>query len=320
MIFSQAFQCIVGDNFQWKEIQEHLPKKFHFTESYHPTEQWWDWKGHKVHLDCFRNPNAKAKVILLHGVGTNGRQMSMILGGPLSKDGFETIAIDMPTYGLTQVKKGSLVTYDDWVDLASDYIDYELSLDNRPIILYGLSAGGMETYHVACVNKKVKGIIGMTFLDQASQQVRDETTNNLFMSRVAVPMTKVSTKIGLNKFKLKMSIASKMSALCNNPEVMKIFMKDKTSAGNSATMKFLESYCYPKAYIKPEEFDICPILLTQPDKDRWTPLHLSTPFLDRIGKVKVKIVKLENGGHYPVEQPALDQMHDAILEFINSVI
>ena len=45
------------------------------------------------------------KVILLHGVGTNGRQMSMILGGPLSKDGFETIAIDMPTYGVTKVKK-----------------------------------------------------------------------------------------------------------------------------------------------------------------------------------------------------------------------
>ena len=31
--------------------------------------------------------------------------MSMILGGPLSKDGFETIAIDMPTYGVTKVKK-----------------------------------------------------------------------------------------------------------------------------------------------------------------------------------------------------------------------
>lgn len=305
---------------EWKEIQDYLPKEFHFTNSYHPTEEWWDWKGNKVHLDCFRNPNSKVKVILLHGVGTNGRQLSMILGGPLSKDGFETIAIDMPTYGLTKVKKGTLITYDDWVNLASDYIDYELSKDNRPIVLYGLSAGGMETYHVACVNKKVKGIIGMTFLDQNSQQVRDETTNNLFMSRVAIPMTKISTKIGLSNFRLKMSVASKMSALCNNPDAMKVFMTDKTSAGNSATMKFLESYCYPKIYINPEEFDICPILLTQPDKDRWTPLHLSMPFLNRIKKVDVKVVKLENGGHYPIEQPALNQMHDAIVEFINRII
>lgn len=304
---------------EWKEIQEYLPKKFHFTKDYHPVEEWWEWKGHKVHLDCFRNPNAKVKVILLHGVGTNGRQMSMILGGPLSKDGFETIAIDMPTYGLTEVKKGTIVTYADWVDLANDYINYELSLDDRPIVLYGLSAGGMETYHVACKNKKVKGIVGMTFLDQNSMQVRDETTNNLFMSRVAVPMSKVACKIGLNKFKMKMSIASKMSALCNDKKVMEIFLRDKTSAGNKATMKFIESYCYPKTYIKPEDFDVCPILLTQPDKDRWTPLHLSTPFLNRIKKVDVQIVKLENGGHYPIEQPALDQMHDVIVEFINKV-
>lgn len=151
---------------EWREIQSYLPKKYHFTDNYHPTEEWWNWKGHEVHLDCFRNEKAPVKVILLHGVGTNGRQMSMILGGPLSKDGFETIAIDMPTYGVTKVKKGSVVKYDDWVDLACDYIDYEQQRDDRPIVLYGLSAGGMETYHVAAKNKKVKGIIGMTFLDQ----------------------------------------------------------------------------------------------------------------------------------------------------------
>lgn len=304
----------------WKELQEFLPQNYHFTEEYHPTEEWWNWKGHKVHLDCFRNKDAKVKIILLHGVGTNGRQISMIAGGPLSHHGYETVAIDMPTYGLTEVKKGSLVTYDDWVDLANDYINYELTLDDRPIVLYGLSAGGMETYHVACKNKKVKGIVGMTFLDQGSMQVRDETTNNRFMSRVAVPMTKLACQVHLSKLKMKMSIASKMSALCNNPDAMKVFMNDKTSAGNSATMKFLYSYCYPKNYIEPEDFDVCPILLTQPDKDQWTPLHLSTPFLDRIKKVPVKIVSLENGGHYPIEQPALNQMHRAIDDFIKKVI
>jgi hypothetical protein len=40
---------------------------------------------------------------------------------------------------------------------------------------YGLSAGGMLTYHVTALNIKVKGIIGMTFLDALVQQVRDET-------------------------------------------------------------------------------------------------------------------------------------------------
>lgn len=80
----------------WRDIQEFLPAQLHYTESYHPTEEIWNWKGNKVHLDTFRNPDAPAKVICFHGVGTNGRQISMIIGGPLAKDGFETITVDMP--------------------------------------------------------------------------------------------------------------------------------------------------------------------------------------------------------------------------------
>ena len=112
----------------WKDVQAFLPEKLHFTRDFHPAEEWWDWKGNRVHLDTFRNPSAKAKVILLHGVGTNGRQMSMIIGGPLAKDGFKVIAIDMPLYGETAVNPKMTVSYDDWVTLGSDYINYELIL------------------------------------------------------------------------------------------------------------------------------------------------------------------------------------------------
>lgn len=159
----------------------------------------------------------------------------------------------------------------------------------------------------------------MTFLDQRNQQVRDETARNIFMSRVGFPMAGFACKVGLENFKMKMSTASKMSTLCNDEKVMEIFNRDKTSAANKASMKFLDSYSNYQPAIEPEDFSICPVLLTQPDQDRWTPLHLSTPFLDKIKKVDVKIVQLENGGHYPIEQPALDQMHDAILGFIHKV-
>ncbi len=107
-----------------------------------PAEEWWQWQGNKIHLDTYRNPEAKVKVILFHGVGTNSRQMSMILGGPLAKRGYETIAIDMPGCGVTEVGKGKLIRYDDWVQAGSDLIDAELAHDDRPIVLYGLSVGG----------------------------------------------------------------------------------------------------------------------------------------------------------------------------------
>lgn len=300
----------------WKEIETHLPEKFHFNENYKPEEEWWNWKGHRVHLDTFRNKNADAKIILLHGVGTNGRQLSLIAGGPLAKLDYETIAIDMPTYGMTQVKKGTVVTYDDWVDLASDYIDEESQKDNRPIFLYGLSAGGMETYHVAAKNKKVKGIIGMTFLDQRKQMVRDETAHDTFMSRVGIPAAGVMRKIGLGGIKIPMKVASKMYTLVNNDDVLQVMLHDKTSAGNLATMTFLDSYGNYQPAMEPEEFDTCPVLLTQPSLDRWTPKFLSIPVLSGLKKVDHEIVDLENGGHYPVEQPALDQLVEAIDQFV----
>lgn len=302
----------------WKNIMSYLPQEYHLKDSFMPKEEHWEWNKNDVHLDTFRNPNAKAKVILFHGVGTNGRQMTTIIGAPLAKDGYEVIAVDMPLYGVTEIHQKKVVSYHDWVQLGSDLIDYELTKDNRPVFLYGLSAGGMETYHVACKNKKVKGIIGMTFLDQNVQAVRNETTNNAFWAHMGTPLAGLSVKLGLGKFRMKMSICSKMSALCNNKDCLKELLADKTSAGNSVPMKFIYTYMTYKPEIEPEDFKVCPILLTQPDKDRWTPLHLSKPFLEKIKHVPVTIKILENGSHYPVEITALKQLHEYILKFIES--
>lgn len=122
------------------------------------------------------------------------------------------------------------------------------------------------------------------------------------MSHIAITMLALSLKLGLGKIPLKMRVAYKIWALCNNDNVMKAFMKDKTSASNSCTVKFLNTYINHRPLINPEDFDTCPILLTQSKNDRWTPLRLSKPFLNRINNVDTKIVMLENGGHYSVKK------------------
>jgi alpha-beta hydrolase superfamily lysophospholipase len=299
----------------WRKLQQFLPTEFQLRPAAEPKEEWWRWQGHNIHLDTYRNPEAKIKVILFHGVGTNGRQMSMVLGGPLARRGYETIAIDMPEYGMTEVAKGRLVRYDDWVRAASDLIDAELARDSRPIMLYGLSAGGMLTYHAAAMNGKVKGIVGMTFLDGSEQQVRDETTLNLFISRVGLPLLHLGAKTPLASVRMPMKMASKMHALVNNKAALKVWLSDKRSAGNAMTLAFLSSYLKYVPVVPPEAFDVCPILLTQPAEDRWTGLHLSQLFLRRVGKVPVKTLMLQGAGHYPLEQPGLGQMVDAIDAF-----
>lgn len=304
----------------WKEIEGFLPEQLHYTETYRPAEEIWNWKGNKVHLDTFRNPNAPAKIICFHGVGTNGRQISMIIGGPLARDGFETITVDMPTYGVTEVNPNMLITYADWVQCGSDLINEELKKDDRPIFIYGLSAGGMETYHVAAKNrsKNIKGIIGMTFLDQRKAIVRRETANNKVTGTIGKTMIGLQCRLGRKNAKMKMKDASKMTALVNDPKCLDIMMNDVTSAGNSATLAFLYSYMTYQPDVEPENFDVCPVLLTQPEKDRWTPQFLSDPFLDAIKKVPVKKTILKNGSHYPIEAEALADLHRECLEFINN--
>lgn len=304
-----------ADQPAWRDVQRFLPENYRLTPATEPLEQWWDYDGHRIHLDAYRNPDAPVKVILLHGVGTNGRQMSTILGHPLAERGFETIAPDMPTYGVTEVARGALVTYDDWVRIGSALVDAELARDDRPIVLYGLSAGGMETFHIASINPRVAGIVGMTFLDQQSPKVRRDTAFDPITGSIGSPAMKLLARTPARRVRVPMRLVSKMRALVNDPAARRACFADRTSAGNSVTVAFLDSYLNHRPSVTPEQFDTCPVLLTQPGADRWTPLSLSAPFLDRISRVPVHTVTLDGAGHYPIEQPGLDQLVDAVAHF-----
>jgi pimeloyl-ACP methyl ester carboxylesterase len=52
--------------------------------------------------------------------------------------------------------------------------------------------------------------------------------------------------------------------------------------------------------------------------DRWTPLSISMPFSNRIASPK-SLVVLEGCGHFPVEEPGLSQMLEAVVELRNRV-
>ncbi|MBR7504279.1 alpha/beta hydrolase, partial [Mycobacterium tuberculosis] len=64
-----------------------MPERLRLDESTAPQEEIWRWRGHRIHLDRYTQPEASARVVLHHGVGTNGRQMSLILGAPLARRG-----------------------------------------------------------------------------------------------------------------------------------------------------------------------------------------------------------------------------------------
>jgi len=304
----------------WREIQNHLPTEYHFGQDNMPEEDYWNWRGHTVHLDRYRNESATHKIIQLHGVGTNGRMMSSIVGRPLASRGYETVAIDLLNYGETHVKAGHKVNYQDWVEQVVDFIAYERSRDERPIVLYGLSAGGMLAYHAAAIDKKVAGVVGMCFMDMRMNYTRKKVVRWEWMgSKLSFGGLVVYAKLLGKVTKVPMSLLSKMSDLVNDKIALKACLADKTSAGNWVTIDFAMSLMTHEPAMELEDFDVCPVLLTQPAEDTWTPLEISTPVMDRIKKVKKDTVMLDDAGHYPLEQAGLKQMEHAIVNFIEKL-
>lgn len=311
-----------ADQAAWRQLQQFLPERLRLSEAaHHPREEFWHWNGSRIHLDRYPSPEAAAKVILHHGVGTNGRQMTLILGRTLAERGWEVSSLDNLGYGMTEVAAGFTPGYIDWVQLVSDYLAYEKSRDARPIVLYGLSAGGMLAYHVAAHVPRgtVAGIVGMTFLDQRVWKVARATAHDPLTAVVGPALMGALARTPLRRVRYPMTLAARMSALVNDRAALKIMLRDKSSAGNAMWIKFLAEYMAYVPDVEPADFDVCPILLTQPAADRWTPLELSRPVLDQITRVPVRTVMLDGAGHYPLEEPGLTQMQDAIDAFVREV-
>lgn len=299
----------------WQLMQKYLPEHNRITEKFHPTEEFWLWENNKIHLDTYRNSSSKAKVILLHGVGGNGRLLSFI-GIPLYKNGLEVIAPDLPGYGYSQINE-KVIDYSLWIDLVNDLINHELEKDNRPIFLLGLSAGGMLAYHVACVNKKIAGLIATNLSDQRVQEVRDASAINIVMSRLGVHFINFLNKVR-GKTQLPMKLVADMKAIVNDKNVLKLLLKDETSSGSKVSIRFIHSLMNEAPKTEPETFNLCPVLLAHPEKDQWTGLNLSKLFFDRLN-IKKELKLLKNAGHFPIEEPGLKQLEKYTIDFIEEI-
>ena len=120
------------------------------------------------------------------------------------------------------------------------------------------------------------------------------------------------------KFKLPMKLVANTGKLVNNDEFLKLLITDKQSAGSSVPLELIASIAEAAPELEPEEFDVCPALLVHPAEDRWTPVEISRLFFDKLNCSK-KIVMLDNAGHFPIEQPGMTQLENAVIEFLEEI-
>lgn len=299
----------------WREIQGFLPEENRISPDNRPREDWWEWKGNMIHLDRYPAPRSAVKIILLHGVGGNGRLLSF-MAVPLRRAGYEVIAPDLPGYGLNRMRDARF-TYDDWIEMIVALVGAERARDGRPAVLFGMSAGGMLAYQAACLHEGVVGLVATCLLDQRVAEVREGSAITPFMGRIAIPLLGLLRRL-FPAMMFPMKVVARMRAIVNDEGLLRILLRDRTSSGARVPVSFLHTLMTTSPAIEPEGFTGRPFLLVHPEKDLWTPVHLSRLFFDRLACEK-KLVLLENAGHFPIERPGIVQMEEAVLEFLSSL-
>lgn len=263
-----------------------------------------------MHLDGWSLPGAPLTVVAVHGGGGHGRMMAPLCLIARAA-GCEAVAPDLPLYGLTHVADPGAVRYRTWVDVVAQVVEREA--EQRPVVLFGASMGGRLAYDVAALTRLPVGVIATCLLDPRAPAVRQAVARDAVSARLVPALGRLPRP--LLRLRVPMRLVARMSAMSNTPALVRACARDPQGAGTSAPLGFLLDWLHSGPTVEPEDFDACPVLLVHPAADRWTPPDLSTVFLDRV-RAPRHTVLLEGAGPFPIEQPGLDQMQQAVETFL----
>lgn len=294
----------------WRRYEAQLPPEFQLSGE-RPEEERWRWHDIAVHVDRLPAPDAPLKLLLLHGVGGYGR-IVLGFGAPFGPHLCEVVAPDLPGYGLTPLTRGPLL-FSTWTSCVHDLIERELRRDGRPVVVFGLSLGGMVAYHVACT-EPLQGLIATALLDMTDLDVAAGVSRFPRLSQVTLPLVKRTPKV-LAGLRIPSRLLSKMHSISNDTELSRLVARDPYGGGSSLPLSLLQSMMGTAPALTPEQFKRCPVLLVHPGADRMTDIGFSRRFFDRLAASK-RMVVLEGAGHWPIEEPGATQMRKSVHNFL----
>lgn len=231
---------------------------------------------------------------------------------PLHKAGYEVICPDLPLYGHS-VCSGK-TTYSDWVECGT-VIAEKYRQDDKPLYLFGLSAGGMLAYQISCRLQNIDGLMLTCLLDQRINKVTKETASSSMMAVLGKPFLKITHHI-FGGVKLPMKMVCNMKAIVNNKALAELLMNDPISSGTKVSLEFLYGMLNPSIEIEAYNYKKCPVLLVHPERDYWTDVSLSRLFFDEIQSSK-ELKILQGAGHFPIEEKGLKQLEEYCIAFMN---
>lgn len=300
---------------EWLRYQEFFPSGLRVGVGDAPEERWWPWRAMAVHLDRIVEPDAPAKLLVLHEPGSYGRVLAPY-GRLPALDGLEFLAPDLPGYGLTHTA-GSTITYGMWVECVLDLIAAERREDPRPVVLLGAGLSGRLAYDVAArAPEAVAGVVVTCLLDPRRADVRRYLAARPELGQLAalLPLTPCPVR----PLRVPMTWLANVAAVSNQARLAGVVCGDPLGGGNRVSLEFVRTYLGSGPAREPEEFAGPPILLAHPAEDHWTPAVLSRRFLDRV-HAPTRYVSLTGAGHLPVEEAGLADLDRALRDFLDEL-
>ncbi len=286
-----------------KRIENTLPE-YLVRGDEQPTEEWMQVGDFNVHVDHWHAAAPKAVMVLFHGGGGCGRYLAPYARMAV-RAGADAIAPDLPGYGLTEVPRKSSLTYHDWRTTASAVVS-RAAADGLPVIVFGGSMGGLLGYDAVATTRKASALLATCFLDVSKPEVRQVAARWPWVGRISGPALSIAPRL-TDRILFPMEYIGNVAAIANDPKVSKAILADRRTGGNAMPFGFLRTFLDSKPLVAPADFNVCPVILVHPADDRWTPVEYSKHFFDELTAPK-KCVMLDNAGHFPVEQPGVDQL------------
>lgn len=249
---------------------------------------------------------------MIHGSGGHSGAL-WPLAALIAGQGFDVAAVDLPLYGRTTSHDPSTVRYADWVRLLVDLVDAEH--DERPLILFGGSMGGMLAYEVAAQSSRVAAVAATSLLDPRDWRVRSRLTRFGPLGILGGPLSSL-VRGRLATMMIPMRWVADFSKMSSDPGLSELCAGDPFGGGGRVPLGFLTSYLRYR-HALPETMRT-PVTLMHPSRDAWTPVELSMRFFRRIA-TPGRVVMLRECGHFPIEEPGIGDLISEMLLLAGSV-
>ncbi|SER17335.1 Lysophospholipase, alpha-beta hydrolase superfamily [Solimonas aquatica] len=276
-----------------------------------PQSRWWQWSAGRLHIACVPQPQAAARLLILHGAG--GHSAALWPFAALAAQlGYEVLLPDLPGYGLSEMTDPAALRYEHWLDCLREFIAQERQRDARPLLLLGASIGGMLAYSLVAQCPGIARLIVTCLLDPRLPQVREGLARWPWLGRISPALLRMLAPLS-DRLRLPIRWLTPMSRIANDARLARLCRHDPRGGGSRIALGFLRSYLQSVPACEPEDFREVPVVLAHPAADRWTAPGLSLTFFERIAAPK-RLLMLEKAGHFPVEAPALTQLQALLRE------